>query len=254
MKVFGLIGKSLNHSFSKQFFTDKFIAEGSQNSYKYDNFELKSIQHFPSLVSSLKNSLGGLNVTIPYKEQVIPFLDEIDVHAMNIKAVNTIAVDSQLRLTGFNTDFLGVLDSLDPQLLTSFKIKRAFILGSGGASKAVAYACKFLGIFPEIVSRNPTKEQVSYKELNKILHLKEPILLVNTTPKGTWPNIDEIAPFNFNALHKKVVCFDLIYNPKQTRFLHAANSFGCHTQNGLKMLKSQALHSWKCWSNYQKLS
>ena len=247
MRFFGLIGKSLEHSFSPVYFKEKFEKEGIDDSY-YQLFPLKTVDEFNQLISDF-SELTGVNVTIPYKQSVIQFLDEIDIHAKQIGAVNTIKFErnnQKLKLKGYNTDYLGFIDSLKPYLKDHHK--SALILGSGGSSVAVAYALKQLGINYITVSRNPVKEVMTYNSLTDEI-LSEFKLIINTTPLGMYPDIETYPKIPYSAITKDHILFDLIYNPTKTVFLKKGEEKGATIINGSKMLISQAEYAWKIWNS-----
>ncbi len=245
MRVFGLIGYPLSHSFSPGYFSDKFTRENI-NDAVYRLFPLETIQSLPLLLQN-EPAICGLNVTIPYKQQVIPFLSEIDDMALKIGAVNTIKVerrDSSIWLKGFNTDFNGVLESLKG----AEHHKTALVLGNGGAAKAVLYALEHLGINYKLVSRTPaTPQQISYQDVTPSL-IKENSLIINTTPLGMYPNIDACPPLPYDAISADHFIFDLIYNPQETLLLKKAKLKGAKTLNGLLMLHTQAETAWHLWN------
>ena len=239
---FGLIGKDISYSFSKNYFSSKFKNLGLDN-YEYVNYDLKSIDEF----KNIKNKeLKGLNVTIPYKESVIEFLDVINDEAKLIGAVNTIKIDKKGKLTGFNTDVYGFEESLKPLLKKSHK--KALVLGTGGASKAVCYVLDKLKIDYLLVSRNPEIIQVSYNDLNKEL-LENYTIIINCTPIGTYPKIDKFPKIPYNYITNKHLLYDLIYNPEKTRFLREGEKRGATISNGRKMLELQAEKSWNIWKS-----
>jgi shikimate dehydrogenase len=241
MKHYGLIGKTLHHSFSKQYFTSKFKKEGIDA--VYDLFELQHIEDFPDLLRKHPDLLG-LNVTIPYKQAIIPYLDHCDDAAREIGAVNTILLDSD-GLSGYNTDHQAFLKSLRPFL--AHGMERALVLGTGGAARAVAYAFRQLGIDVVFVSRNPSGEdQLGYEDLN--VHVMRAFrVIVNATPVGTFPNIDERPPLPYEHISPEHLLYDLVYNPAETAFLKAGKEKGAITTNGLTMLHLQAEGSWDIW-------
>ncbi|MDX2359824.1 MAG: shikimate dehydrogenase [Crocinitomicaceae bacterium] len=240
MKKFGLIGKTLGHSFSRTFFTDFFAQENIDASYS--NIELSSIDEVDKVLSG--NYLG-LNVTIPYKESIIPFLDELSDEAREIGAVNVVTFERG-RHIGFNTDAYGFHQSIKPFLTN--RHERAIVFGTGGASKAVAFALRSIGVDVIFVSRNPVGENhFSYDEVNEHM-LRACKLLVNTTPVGTFPNIDECIHIPFEYLSDEHLVVDLIYNPAMTKFLQMAQQNGATILNGESMLKQQALKAWKIWN------
>jgi len=241
-KQYGLIGKSLSHSFSKSFFEEKFKKDGINASYL--NFELPTINGFKKL---LKNNpeLKGLNVTVPYKTDVIPFLDELSSMAEEIGAVNTIQFKSG-KLIGHNTDAYGFQQSIKPFLRNVHE--RALILGTGGASKAVAYVLRNLGIQVSYLSRNPSDEnEYSYDDANELM-VDAFKLIVNCTPIGTAPKLHEMPNFPIQYVNKDHLVIDLIYNPEQTKLLSSAKEQGADTLNGLSMLQHQALKAWEIWN------
>ncbi len=247
MRQFGLIGFSLQHSFSKQFFSDKFKLENSTDCV-YENFELKSIDEFPILLEANPN-LAGLNVTLPYKQSIIKFLDALDDEARDIGAVNVIksekTVDGKNKLTGYNSDHYGFAKSLK-EILPKGNIS-ALILGVGGGSKAVAYALKKMNINFKIVSRRPNEGQLSFDKISdEIINTHH--LIINTTPLGMFPNVQTYPPLPYQQLTAKHILFDLAYNPDETVFLKKGKEKGAITLNGLKMLHYQAEKSWEIWN------
>lgn len=240
-KTFGLLGQSLAHSFSKTYFETKFNKEALN--YSYNNFELAQVSDFKILIE--QNTLSGLNVTIPYKETIIPYLDKLSKEATIIGAVNTISFSNN-EIIGHNTDYIGFSRAIKPFFESN--MNRALILGSGGASKAVVYALTQLGVDCLIVSRKPGKGQLSYDELNEYV-LKHHLLIVNTTPLGTYPNIKECVSFPFAFLSENHLVIDLIYNPEETLFLQRAKTQGSTTLNGYSMLTHQAEAAWEIWNS-----
>ncbi|MFT5581539.1 MAG: shikimate dehydrogenase [Lentimonas sp.] len=242
MKIYGLIGKSLSHSFSKKFFEKKFLLEKIEAEYL--NFELQDIKECKDLFK--KPNLAGLNVTIPYKQEIIPFLDELSTEAKTINAVNTISLKDG-KLIGYNTDAFGFQQSIKPFL--TFKHERAMILGSGGASLAIEYVLKNLGIDIIRISRNPKGEkQFSYSQINN--HMMNACkLIVNCTPVGTFPNIDEVVDLPYEFFTDEHLAVDLIYNPEKTQFLKKAEQNGASILNGESMLKNQALEAYRIWNS-----
>ena len=238
MRTFGLIGKSLSHSFSESYFTNKFKKEGITNA-EYKKFELSNISEFPDLIKN--NQLSGINVTIPYKESIIPFLDELTPQAKTIGAVNTIQFKGD-KLIGHNTDTIGFLQSISPILKGRDK---ALILGNGGAAKAVKNALKTLNIEHKTVNRNSS---FNYLDINSEIFGYYDII-INTTPLGTYPNTTEFPQIPYNNLNKKYLLFDLIYNPKETEFLRFGKAKNCSIKNGLEMLEIQAESSWSIWNS-----
>jgi shikimate dehydrogenase len=240
---FGLIGKNINYSFSRKYFSEKFQLLHFDNC-EYLNFDLKSIKDFPKILSETKG-LKGLNVTIPYKEEIIPYLDKLSKNAKIIGAVNTITISKKKKLKGHNTDYYGFKKALKPLLEENHK--KALILGTGGASKGIAFAFKKLKIEYDFVSRNPNEFQLSYEELTKEVFDEYPII-VNTTPVGTHPNINEAPPLDYSLFTKNHIAFDLVYNPEETTFLKKAKEQGAKTKNGYEMLIFQAEKAWSIWN------
>ena len=240
MKLFGLIGKNIDYSFSRTYFSEKF--KHHHMDCVYQNFDLNSIEEFPHIFD--RNNICGLNVTIPYKEAVIPYLDALDHEAEAIGAVNTIHIKNN-KLIGCNTDHYGFKTSLITHLNSTHK--KALILGTGGASKAVVYALESLGIETQFVSRSKkNKGTLNYKDLNTS-DIKEHTLIVNCTPLGTYPNIEECPSIPYNGIGKNHLLYDLIYNPSETKFLSYGKKANAKTLNGLKMLELQAEKSWEIW-------
>lgn len=246
MKLYGLIGKSLIHSFSPKYFKEKFEKEGIKDSF-YNLYPLKTIDEFNLLIKDFTD-LSGLSVTIPYKSEVIPFLDKLDSAAKEMGAVNTIKFiieGVKLKLHGYNTDYLGFWDSIKP-LLTN-QHKKALILGTGGSSKAVSYAFKQAGIDYKFVSRNANDNILSYSDLTKDI-IKQYKVIVNTTPLGMFPDVDDYPNIPYDALTSDHILFDLIYNPELTMFLKKGMEQGAIVKNGLEMLQLQADYAWKIWN------
>ncbi len=246
-RIFGLVGFPLEHSWSKEFFDQKFESEGVDN-YHYQNFPLEDIGSFRPLVEANPN-IVGLNVTIPYKESIIPFIDELDPTARVVGAVNTIKIISNKReasLVGYNTDVIGFEQSL---VNSGISLKcRALVLGSGGASKAVRFVLDKLKYPHVVVSRNPKGENaLTYAKLTRQIIL-EHRLIVNTTPLGMYPNVDSFPQIPYEVLTNNHVLFDLVYNPIETRFLQMGRLAGSKTINGLEMLHLQALAAWEIWN------
>lgn len=242
-RSFGLIGRNIHYSFSRGYFQEKFHKLGLQQ-HDYSNFDLAEISEFPSIIRE-NPDLCGLNVTIPYKEAIIPYLDALDVVATAIGAVNTIKFTSK-GLIGFNTDAFGFQQALMPLLKPHHT--QALILGTGGASKAVAYVLRDQEIPFRYVSRNPSGDQLAYKDLTPSI-LKECTLLINCTPLGTWPNVDAKPDIPYELLSPKHLLFDLIYNPDKTAFLSEGEQKGTVISNGLKMLELQAEKAWEIWNS-----
>jgi shikimate dehydrogenase len=242
-KRYGLIGRNISYSFSPTYFNNKFKVLNLKN-IKYKIFDLERISLFENLLDTKKN-LKGLNVTIPYKEEIIPYLDSLNKHAKIIGAVNTIKINKAGKTKGYNTDYIGFKKSLTPLLNNGHK--KALILGTGGASKAVAYALKQLKIEYDFVSRNPSEYEYSYNELNSEI-FKEYQIIINTTPIGTFPEIDQAPPLDYTLFTPQHIAYDLVYNPAETKFLNLAKQGGAITKNGYEMLELQAEKAWKIWN------
>ena len=243
--MYGLIGKKLDHSFSADFFNKKFKEEGIDEYYQL--FPLPSISDLPDLLRN-NPALKGLNVTIPYKKSVIPFLNSISDEAKEIGAVNVIKItrdNGKFNLTGFNSDCLGFKNSLLPLLCPD--INKALILGTGGASKAICYVLKQLNIQPTFVSRSPAEGQLTYKDLNKEI-IGENLLIVNTTPLGMYPEVNTCPDIPYEYLTNRHICYDLVYNPVETKFMKMALQQGAKVKNGYEMLVGQALEAWRIWT------
>jgi shikimate dehydrogenase len=244
MPNFGLIGNPLTHSFSKAYFTSKFEREGLDN-YRYTNFEIENIGEVKDIINL--NELKGINVTIPFKESVIPFLDILSDEVTAIGAANTILKTENGKLIGFNTDYIGFRDSLKP-LLKPYHTQ-ALILGTGGSSKAIAYALDLLGIQYQKVGRiSSPSNYYTYSELTSNIIRNAP-LIINTTPLGTFPDVQSKPEIPYAGLDKFHLLFDLIYNPAETAFLQMGKLAGAATMNGYQMLIKQAEESWKIWRN-----
>jgi shikimate dehydrogenase len=245
-KVFGLIGQTVSHSFSKSYFDEKFFREGLRD-HHYELFPLTNIKELESLINDTKG-LSGLNVTIPYKEQVIKFLDEVDPVAEKIGAVNVIKIKDGKR-KGFNTDSDAFYETLVKWLPKDKKLK-ALVLGTGGSSKAVQVALNKLKIEFKLVSRESSKGDLTYEDLKKKPKLiADAKLIINTTPLGMHPNTDSIPPIDFENIGESHYVYDLIYNPARTQFLQKAEMHGAVIKNGLEMLHVQAEKSWQIWNN-----
>ena len=244
MNRLGLLGKNISYSFSKTYFKAKFEREQITDT-SYENFDIESIDLFPSIIKNTKN-LKGMNVTIPYKEVVMPFLDKINKKAAEIGAVNTIKITKKGKLVGYNTDCYGFKKSIKPHLKAHHK--KALILGTGGASKAVAYSLKELGIAYQYVSRRQSKGvDFTYDTLTKS-DIKENLIIINCTPLGTFPNIEDCPNIPYKSITDKHILFDLIYNPEVTKFLKQGKQNDATTINGLKMLELQAEKAWSIWN------
>lgn len=242
-KKYGLIGSNIDYSFSKGYFTEKFTKEPFDDC-EYKNFDLQNIEEFTEI---LKNNptLKGLNVTIPYKQTIIPYLNKLSKKASKIGAVNVIRFTKKGNLKGYNSDCYGFKKALKP-LLSSYH-KKALILGTGGAAHAVAFALNELEIGYTFVSREATQNTIDYTRLN-ITTFDNYQIIINCTPLGTSPNIKEFPPIPFEFFTEKHIAFDLIYNPEETQFLKKAKKKGAITKNGLEMLVYQAEKSWEIWN------
>lgn len=243
---FGLIGYPLSHSFSYGYFGKKFADLGLSETHSYRNFPLANIAAFPALLNE-NPALRGLNVTIPYKEAVIPYLDELSPGAAAIGAVNTILFEDG-RLIGYNTDVIGFRDSLEAFLARSGgPAAGALVLGTGGAAKAVAWVLEQMQIAYHYVSRRKSAGNLTYEELDEAL-LKRLDLIVNTTPLGMSPNVSTCPDIPYNALSSQHRLYDLVYNPEVTLFLEKGLKQGAAAENGLAMLHGQAEASWRIWT------
>ena len=250
MEKYGLIGYPLGHSFSISYFNQKFADEGINATY--ENFEIPSIDDLPEIIDRYPN-LRGLNVTIPYKEKVIPFLDSISPEARAIGAVNVIRVTHEKNKTilkGFNSDVIGFTQSIEPMIDKKWH-KKALILGTGGASKAICYGLKSLGIEPVFVSRYERPDTIQYEKVTPEV-VKEYNVIVNCTPLGMYPNTDVCPKLPYEAMDNHTILYDLIYNPDQTLFMRKGAEYGAEVKNGLEMLLLQAFASWEFWHGKEK--
>jgi len=242
MRKFGLIGKSLSHSFSKSFFENYFSLNKIEASF--DNYEFQNSEGLKSFLS--RKDVLGCSVTIPYKEQIIPFLDDLTEEAKEVGAVNCIKLENN-RWVGYNTDVFGFKQSIKPFLTN--KHEKALVIGTGGAAKAVAYVLKEIGIEVLNISRTPQKRnEFGFEDINEYM-LKACKLIINTSPVGMFPNDHETIPFPFSFLTSEHLVVDLIYNPEETLFLKEAKANDAMILNGASMLKEQALKSWDIWNN-----
>ncbi|MEI7596565.1 MAG: shikimate dehydrogenase [Bacteroidota bacterium] len=247
MMQFGLIGKKLSHSFSPIIFEEKFLKSNIEASYHL--FEIEKIDDFGAILSNNPN-LRGLNITIPYKQEIIPFLTSVSSEVKSIQAVNTVVINrnnNEIETIGYNTDVYGFEHSIKPFL--EMHHHRALIIGTGGASKAVYYVLKNIGIDCLFVSRNPKKNnEVSYQQLNKFI-FDNHYLIVNTSPVGMFPNSDEFPDIPYQYITDKHLCYDLIYNPADTQFLIKSKQVGATIMNGWQMLNFQAEKAWQIWND-----
>lgn len=242
-KRYGLIGRNIGYSFSRTYFGKKFSAEHFQE-YTYENFDLQSISEFPELLANHPD-IKGLNVTIPYKEAILPYLDELSENAQKIGAVNVIRFKKNGKIKGYNSDWYGFKKALTPLLLPNHK--KALILGTGGAAKAVAFALEKMGILYAFVSRNDYPNAIRYEHLNETIFDTYSII-INCTPLGTFPNVDQCPPIPYTYFTSRHIAFDLIYNPEKTLFLQQAEAQGALIENGYPMLVFQAEKAWKIWN------
>ncbi len=246
---FGIIGKPLAHSFSPRYFEEKFRREGLKH-HRYELFELDRVEDLAALLRGHQD-LAGLNVTIPYKETVMPLLDALDPLAAAVGAVNTIAIHDG-RATGHNTDVAGFRSILLPLLPRMVDAKsdvrlRALVLGSGGASRAVGYVLREQGIRFRVVSRSRERGELTWDQLDRVT-LGVCRLVINTTPLGMFPRVEEAPPLPYEQLTPRHALIDLVYNPERTLFLERGAKHGAITINGLEMLKAQAEESWRVWN------
>ena len=245
MRQLGLIGRTLGHSFSAKYFAEKFEREGLSEKFSYKLFELPEIGDVEGLIAENPN-LIGFNVTIPYKEQIIPYLDDLSAEARNIGAVNCVKILSDGRRFGYNTDVDGIRLTLD-RLLGDECVGSALVLGSGGASKAVKFVLGERGIKCLVVSRNSNSGDITYGELSEevIAHNK---LIINASPVGTYPNIDVAPALPYPLLASEHRLFDLVYNPDVTLFMKRGAERGARVVSGIDMLYAQAESAWRIWN------
>lgn len=243
VKLFGLIGKNIDYSFSKGYFTNKFKELNLQD-HQYVNFDIDAIAHFQQILSENPN-LQGLNVTIPYKEAVIPFLDDLDEQAAKIGAVNTIKITNK-GLKGFNTDSYGFYKAIESYLKPSHK--NALVLGTGGAAKAICYVLQQNNINFTQVSRTRKSNCINYQQLTKQI-IEQNTVIINCTPLGTYPDILKKPNIPYQFISSDHLLFDLIYNPEETAFLKEGKLKGATTVNGLAMLINQAEKAWEIWNS-----
>ncbi len=244
MPVYALAGRKLGHSFSKAWFTAKFEREGLED-HHYINIETEEVSQIPSLV--IEKGLAGFNVTHPYKTEIIPYLQQLDSDAARIHAVNTVKVSKDGKLKGFNTDLTGFRESIKPHLKACHS--HALLFGTGGASRAVASILQELGIEFLYVSRGKKDENtLLYQELTA-LDIRNAPLLINSTPLGTFPDVNTAPDIPYEGIEKYHLLFDLVYNPSETKFLKMGRIHGAATLNGYDMLVRQAQESWKIWND-----
>lgn len=242
-KLYGLIGNNISYSFSKKYFTERFEKDNALDCH-YQNFDIANIEEFRDVVKNYPQ-LAGLNVTIPYKEAICPYLDKISKKATQIGAVNVIRFTKKGKLKGYNSDYYGFKKSL--VVLLQPHHKNALILGTGGASKAVAFALAALDIVFTFVSRENTENAIDYSRINATTFDNYQII-INCTPLGTSPYIEECPPIPYEYFTENHIAYDLIYNPAETEFLKKARKKGAITKNGLEMLVLQAERAWKIWN------
>ena len=245
-KQFGLIGKNIEYSFSRKFFSEKFSSDNKYSNYDYTNYDIKSIHDLNNVFKS--KNLCGLNVTIPYKEKSISFLDKISDEAEQIGAVNTIFFENGSKVC-YNTDIFGFTESLKVNKIDN--IDSALILGTAEAEKTIIYFCNKNNIPFNIVSRQESNLNLSYNELNEDI-FKKRVLIVNCTPLGTYPDINNCPKLPYELINKENILFDLVYNPSETLFMKKGKKIGCKTLNGYEMLRFQAEMSWKIWEDFIK--
>lgn len=246
MKIYGLVGYPIGHSFSSKYFTEKF--QGEKVDAGYHNFQMEDVQDLSKVLESHDN-IAGLNITIPHKTNIFSFLTEVDETAKAIGAVNVVKAsktENGYHLKGYNTDVIGFEKSLVPQLKQSHK--KALVFGTGGASKAVIYVLKTLGIHYKYVSRNKGADQFSYEDITPEI-IREYTLLINCTPLGMSPKQDMCPNIPYDSITENHYLFDLIYNPEQSIFLKNGANKGADTKNGLEMLHLQADAAWEIWNS-----
>jgi len=241
MAKYGLIGYNIGYSFSKTFFNFKFEKENRNDSY--ENFDIPVLSKISEILEN-NPDLKGLNVTIPYKKSIIQLLDKVDKEALQIGAVNTIKINKDGSLKGYNTDHYGFSKALIE--FFPLKEKKALVLGTGGASKAVKYVLQIMNFEVTQVSRTKTENNITYTDLNRDI-IKQNYLIVNCTPLGTFPKIEECPDIPYEYLTKDHLAFDLTYNPRETKFMKLSKERGARKSNGLKMLEYQAKKAWSIW-------
>lgn len=247
MRKFGLIGYPLGHSYSKKYFTEKFLNEQISDS-SYENYELPDLDKFRELVA-VETNLCGLNITIPYKSEILGFLDFIEPEADEIGAVNVVKIkrhNRKIELNGYNSDVTGIRDSLLPFITEN--VRNSLVLGTGGSSRAVCYVLEKFGLKVNLVSREKKPGVMTYSDLDSAI-LGHTQLIINTTPLGMFPETERKPDINYGLLSRNHILFDLVYNPEVTSFLKAGAEQGCRIISGLKMLHSQADRSWEIWND-----
>jgi len=248
--LFGLIGFPLGHSFSKGYFTEKFEKIGLSQTHTYEKFELENIEDFPALLQSHAGELKGLNVTIPHKQNVMAYLDEIDPAASKIGAVNTIKFLENGKIKGFNTDYWGFRWTLEKwDAFNEIAPKKALVLGKGGAAKAIIVALEDLGLKVQLVSRTKENDTITYEELTPEV-MSEHLFIVNTTPLGMYPKVENCPAIPYELLSEKHLLYDIVYNPLETLFLKKGTEVGVRGVHfGLEMLHGQAEKAWEIWNS-----
>jgi len=247
MRIFGLIGKSIDHSWSKAYFLQKFMSEGIIDCL-YENFQLDGLGNLRNLIQS-NEDLRGINITVPFKLEVIPYLDGLDPLAESVRAVNCIKIirkKSSINLKGYNTDMIAFRETIKPLLKKEYR--NALVLGTGGASRAVCQALKELNIEHTLVSRTQKAAVLTYPEISKKV-IENHQVIINTTPVGMNPDEGKCLPIPYQALTADHLLYDLIYNPEETIFLKKSRDAGAQIKNGLEMLHLQAELSWEIWNN-----
>lgn len=244
--LYGLIGFPLTHSFSKKYFTEKFLDQGLTN-HEYELFPIEKIEDVRNIIHD-HDTLRGLNVTIPYKESVIPFLDRLNESAEQVGAVNVIKIDDGI-LTGYNSDFYGFQQSILNWLPNDYQNINALVLGTGGASKAITAVLKSLSMEYQLVSRNGSNKALTYASLQSSSLVVDSKLIINTTPLGMVPLLHGFPDIPYSQITPDHFVYDLIYNPEKTEFLKKCSDCGTKTKNGLEMLELQAEKSWEIWSS-----
>ncbi len=237
MRHYGIIGYPLHHSFSAKYFSEKFEREGIEAEYSLYPIGMEDLR---LKIEDLFHRLDGMNVTMPYKQTIIPYLDRLDETAEAVGAVNVVH-----KRVGYNTDCIGFMESIKP-LLRALD-RKALVLGTGGASKAVCYGLKQLGIAPTLVSRTPKDGMIGYSDLTEGL-MAEHTIIVNCTPLGMVPDTESYPPIPYELISAQHLLFDCIYNPEETVFLRKGRAQGAKTQNGIEMLYGQAKAAWKIWN------
>ncbi|MCP9757587.1 shikimate dehydrogenase [Lacihabitans sp. CCS-44] len=245
MKKFGLLGFPLSHSFSKKYFTEKFVKLGIADTHQYDLYEIEHIDELKEIINKTEG-ITGFNVTIPHKLNVLPHLSDIEPNAQRIGAVNVLKVQENKTLKGYNSDYYGFSKSLAEFLGDTRKLK-ALVLGNGGAAKAVCVSLEDMGIPYQLVSRRASDDTINYRKANELL--AEYKLIVNCTPLGTYPNVSTFPDLDYENIGSGHFCFDLVYNPSETKFLQKSKENGAKTINGYDMLVYQAEKSWEIWNS-----